>query len=114
MTLRFLLVAALAASTSGCGMLYTNVRVPRAYRSATPIDVKTDPSDRTARGEACNQSVLYLVAWGNGGYAEAVREATSGEDAVLYDVKADVKVTSVLLGIYTRTCTVVTGKVSKR
>jgi hypothetical protein len=99
---------------SGCGLLYTNVHGPRSYRSAAPSEVKTSPTDETATGSACNQSVLFLVAWGNGGYAKAVENALGGRaDAILYDVKADVKVNSVLLGLYTKVCTKVTGKVAK-
>lgn len=115
--MRKTLLGAAAALTSGCGLLYTNVRVPRSYRSATPIEVKADSSDALATGSACNQSVLYLVAWGEGGYASAVKAAlasSSTPDGVLYDVRADQKVTSILLGLYTKTCTVVSGRVAKR
>jgi TRL-like protein family len=88
------------------------VRVPRAYRSALPADVKASPADRTVTGESCYQSLLYLVAWGDTSYAAATTQALRDDPgATLYDVKADAKVTSVLLGLYTRACTVVTGKV---
>ncbi|MDE2293181.1 MAG: hypothetical protein KGL53_13955 [Elusimicrobia bacterium] len=96
------------------GCLYTDVRVPRAYRSATPADVKAAASDAAVEGKACDRSVLFLVAWGDAGYAAAVRDALKGrEDAVLYDVRSDVRVSSYLLGLYTRTCTVVSGRVGR-
>ncbi len=99
---------------SGCGLLYTNVHLPRAYRSATPVDVASKPSDKMVTGEACNHSVLFLVAWGNGGYATAVGRALDGEAAgsILYDVQSDLKATVYLFGLYTRSCTIVTGKVA--
>jgi hypothetical protein len=54
------------------------------------------------------------VAWGNGGYAAAVKNALENEppNSLLYDVKADTKAKSVLIGLYTSVCTVVTGKVA--
>jgi hypothetical protein len=98
----------------GCGILYTDIQVPRAYRSATPIDVTSKASDKIVTGEGCNQSVLFLVAWGNGGYNGAVRNALENEPpgSILYDVKIDQKAEIYLIGLYTHTCTVVTGKVS--
>jgi hypothetical protein len=88
--------------------------LPRAYHSATPSDVKTHPADKIASGEACNQSILYLIAWGDASYAAAVARALSGEgDAILYDVKADIKATNILFGLYARVCTIVTGKVAR-
>ena len=76
-----LLLISLAILLGGCGILYTDVQVPRAYRSASPIDVPSKPSDKMVTGEGCNQSVLFLVAWGNGGYVEAVKNALEGEPA---------------------------------
>ncbi len=102
-----------AVLLSGCGILYTNVRVPRSYRSATPIDVKSTPSDPIVSGEACSQSVLFLFAWGNAGYAAASEKALKDQpNGILYDVKGDMRAFSVL-GLYTRTCTIVTGKVAQ-
>ncbi|MFH1725893.1 MAG: TRL domain-containing protein [Elusimicrobiota bacterium] len=98
-----------AGLTSGC--LYTNIHTPRAYRSATPADVKADASDERVSGRACYRSALFLVAWGDGGYAAAVRDAMKEwPEAVLYDVKADIEAKSYLMGIYTRVCTVVSGR----
>jgi len=99
---------------TGCGLIYTNVSVPRAYRSATSGDVPNGKTDTIVTGEACNQSVLFLVAWGNGGYAAAVKHALQDQpsNAMLYDVTADTKAQSVLFGLYTRVCTIVMGKVA--
>lgn len=108
-----LLLALLLATLSGCGLVYTNVHSGRAYRSATPADVKAAPGDETVSGQACNQSVLFLVAWGDGGYAAATKDAAAGRAGFLYDVKSDIKVTSVLLGLYTKVCTKVTGRLAK-
>ena len=98
---------------SGC--VYTNVRLPRAYRSATPSDVKAQHSDKTVTGETCAYSLLYLVAWGDGGYAGATRKALAETpEAILYDVKTDRKFETALMGLYTRFCTVVTGRVASQ
>jgi len=102
-----------AVALSGCGILYTNIHSPRSYRSAVPSEVKAAPTDETASGMACNQAVLFLVAWGDAGYGAAVKNALGGRDAILYDVKCDIKVNSVLLGLYSKMCTKVTGKVAK-
>lgn len=96
------------------GCLYTDIRVPRTYRSATPSDVKSAADDPVVTGRGCNHSALFLVAWGDAGYAKAVSKALEGRgEAFIYDVKVDVKVNSYVLGLYTRTCTVVTGKVAR-
>ena len=104
----------LTASLMGSGCLYTNVRGPRAYRSATPSDVKASVDDARAEGRGCNRTVLYLFAWGNGGYAAAVEDAlVDTRSMILYDVQSDIQVTSALLGLYTKICTVVTGKIGR-
>jgi TRL-like protein family len=107
-------IALFSLSLGGCGLIYTNVHVPRAYRSATSGDVPNGKTDKIVSGEACNQSVFFLVAWGNGGYAAAVKNALQQEpsNAMLYDVTADARAQSILFGLYTRLCTVVTGKVA--
>lgn len=108
--LGFFLTLGMAATISGC--LYTNVHGPWAYRAPTPAEVKSAAGDEMASAEACSQGLLYLVAWGNGGYAAAVQKALAGKpEAILYDVKTDVHVSSYVLGLYTRSCTVVSGKV---
>ena len=109
-----MMILAMSLGLSGCGLIYTDIRVPRSYRSATPGEIKTQKTDRVVTGEACNYSVLFMVAWGNGGYAGATRKALEGEaDAILYDVKADTRAKSILGGIYTKICTSVTGKIAK-
>lgn len=104
-----------AAILSGCGILYTDVKVPRGYRSASPSEVKAAPEDPVATGKSCQRSALYLVAWGDSSYASAVADALkgAGRDGILYDVKADLKVNSYVIGLYTKVCTIVTGKVAK-
>lgn len=110
---RILPILLAAASLNGC--LYANVRFPRAYRSATPAEVKADPSDPVVAGESCSRVVLYLVAWGDAGYAAATKAAlSSAPEGVLYDVRVDQRVRSYVLGLYSRTCTVVTARVAKR
>jgi hypothetical protein len=107
-----LLVA--AGSLSGCGILYTDVKVPRAYRTAVPSEVKATPEDPAVTGRSCSRSVLYMVAWGDGGYAAAAKDALKDHPAsVLYDVKSDFHAFAVLLGLYTRSCTVLTAKAAK-
>ena len=104
----------LAAGTlSSCGILYTNIKVPRGYRTATPSEVKSASDDPTVTGQACNRSALFLVAWGDGSYAAALENALGKRDGILYDVRADVKVNAYLLGLYTKVCTVLSGKVAK-
>jgi len=110
---RSLLPLLAAAGLCGCGMLYTNIHSPRSYRSAVPSEVKATPTDETVSGMGCSRSVLYLMAWGDAGYGAAVQNALAGRDAILYDVKCDMKVNSVLLGLYTKVCTKVTGRVAK-
>lgn len=110
---KYAVVSLMALCLNGCGLLYTDVRLPRGYRSATPADVKASPEDKVVTGEACGHSLLFLFAWGNAGYAAAVRNALAGNDgAVLYDVKSDMRAQSVL-GLYTTFCTVVTGRAAQ-
>jgi len=98
----------------GCGLLYTNIRLPYSYNAATPADVHADKEDPIATGRACDKTLLFLVAWGDAGYASAVRQALEPySKATLYDVKTDVRVESYVVGLYTRSCTIVTGRVAK-
>lgn len=111
---RLLLVPLIAGLLSGCGLLYTDIRLPRAYRTAVPSEVKSTPEDPSVKGRACSRSVLYLVAWGDGGYSAAAADALKEHpDRLLYDVKSDRHAFSVLLGLYTRTCTLLTAKAAK-
>ena len=108
--LRYLGLTILAAALSGC--LYTNIRSPWAYRAATPDEVQSATEDVTVHGEACDRMVLYLVAWGNSSYRAAVANALKDHpNDILYDVKTDVHLNAYVLGLYTRTCTEITGKV---
>lgn len=111
--LRFLLIAVLSAASAGCGLLYTDVKLPRGYRSAAPSEVKSAPDDPLVSGRACSRSALWLVAWGDSSYATAVKDATGGRDGIMYDVRSDMKANAYVLGLYTKVCTVVTGKVAK-
>jgi hypothetical protein len=64
-----------------------------------------------ATGEACNQAILGLVAWGDGGYAAAVEDAKRKSGArMLADVRADTRLFNVLF-VYSKACTLVTGHV---
>lgn len=111
--LRPLLLPFLAAALSSCGILYTDVKVPRGYRSATPADVKTAPDDPLVTGRSCSRSLLWLVAWGDTSYDSAIKNALGTRDGVMYDVRSDMKVNAYVLGLYTKVCTVLTGKVAK-
>ena len=106
------LAAALAFLMAGC--LYTNVHSPYGYRSSAPLDVKTTSADPIVTGQACNQSVLWLFAWGHGGYIDSIKDALKDHpDSILYDVRTDIKVKSFVLGLYAKSCTVVSGKVGR-
>jgi len=111
---RSVFLCALAALLCGCGLLYTNVRLPRAYRSAAPSEVKSAGADKTVSGESCARALLFLVAWGDAGYAAATKDALKDEpaNAILYDVKSDMSGQSYLIGLYAATCTKVTGRVA--
>ena len=110
--MRKLLPLLAAAPLASC--LYTDIKVPRGYRSASPSEVKAAPEDPAASGKACQRMLLYLVAWGDSSYATAVKDAlkSAGRDGILYDVKADTKVNSYIVGLYAKTCTIVSGKVA--
>jgi hypothetical protein len=102
------LLCAFAAVLSGC--LYTDVRVPLAYGSATPGDAGGTVG-REVTGSACNVGILWLVAVGDGGYAAAVRDAEKSANApFLVDVRSDTSYQNVLFGAYQRQCTNVTGR----
>lgn len=101
-----LALALLSAITSGC--IYANVNTPLSYRSPTPSDVG-GTLGKEVEGEACNHLVLWLVAWGDGGYDGAISKAQqSGGTQLIADVKADTKLFNVL-GVYQRSCTRVHG-----
>jgi hypothetical protein len=63
-------------------------------------------------GEACNYVILWLFAFGDGGYDAAVADARASTHApVLVDVKADTRVLNVL-GVYQRQCTTIAARVA--
>ena len=100
------------ALTSGLALsscVYANVSAPLAYRSPTPGDV-TAPLGAEVIGEACSRLVLYMVAWGDGGYGAAVEDAKAKSGAaLLVDVQSDRSVFNIL-SVYQRVCTRVRGR----
>lgn len=105
----------LPLSLSGC-LLYTNIKVPRGYRTAVPAEVKAAADDPAAAGSSCNRSALWLVSWGDASYARAAERALAAAgrpDGILYDVRADVKVDAYLVGLYSKVCTNLSGKAAK-
>jgi hypothetical protein len=90
------------------GCIYANVNTPLSYRAPTLNEVQ-GPLGALAQGEACNQAILGLVAWGDGGYAAAVEDAKQRAGArLLADVRADTRLFNVLF-VYSKACTRVTG-----
>ena len=75
--------------------------------------MKTAPDDPVVSGKACSQSVLWLVAWGDASYDAALKDALKARDGILYDVRSDLKVQGYVLGMYTKSCTMLSGKVAK-
>lgn len=105
-----LLVAALSTAVATSSCLYTNVRAPLSYGSATPGDAGGNLG-REVTGSGCNTALLWLFAVGNGGYEAAVKDALEYSGApFLVDVKADTTYTSYLFGLYQRQCTVITAR----
>ncbi len=93
--------------TTGC--IYANVSVPLAYRAPTAPEARAEKAT-DVEGTSCNQAILGLVAWGEGGYAAAVADARSRSGAIeLADVRADTTLFNVL-GVYIKSCTRVTAK----
>lgn len=111
-TLSLLVCCFFLSSCAAVGIIYTNNKTARTYRAATPNEVKAETNDKLATGNACTEGVLGLVSWGSSGYDSAVENALLGaaNSAVLYDVKSDTEIFSIL-GIYNKLCTRVTGKV---
>ncbi|MGD0527301.1 MAG: TRL domain-containing protein [Polyangiaceae bacterium] len=104
-----LLAVALPLSASAC--LYTDVRAPLSYGSATPSDANGNLGAEV-KGSACNHAILWLVAFGDGGYDAAVADARGTTHApFLVDVKSDTTYRNVLLGVYQRQCTNITARV---
>jgi len=88
-------ILAVAFLLAGC--LYSNVVVPLdTDLNKTPLGKK--------EGRASNHSVLWLVSWGDAGVAAA---AKNGGLATVNHM--DVKVLSILFGLYTEETTIVYG-----
>jgi hypothetical protein len=105
--MRTLLLSSLSSLLVG-SCVYTNVNTPLSYRAPTPNEVQ-GPLNESVVGEACNQAVLGLVAWGDGGYAAAVDDAKRRSGArLLADVRSDTKLFNVLF-VYSKACTRVTA-----
>ncbi len=101
-----------AAALSGC--IYANYDVPLSFRSETRYDVGNVPPAGDAHGEACAHQLLGIVAWGDGGYDAAYKEALAKSGATeLFDVRSDSRLFNIL-GIFSQSCTNVTGKVAKK
>ena len=97
----------LAVAASGC--VYADVKTPLAYRAPTAVEAKAAGA-ADVEGTACNQVVLGLVGWGDGGYAAAVADAKAKSGATqLADVRADTTFFNVLF-LYDKVCTRVTAK----
>ena len=80
---------------SGCA--YTNIQRPLGTEfNKTELGTKT--------GQSSNQSVLWLVAWGDGGTKAA---AENGNIKVIRH--ADTKIFSLLFGLYSKVTTIVYG-----
>jgi len=87
--------AAFVAIASGCAYMHVQV----------PLDTNFDNTQLGSKeGRANSYSLLWLLAWGDGGTRAA---ATQGDIKVIRH--ADVEVESVLLGLYSRVTTVVYG-----
>ena len=101
------MLAAMALSLWGC--VYADVKTPLAYRAPTAVEANA-AGGADVEGTACNQAVLGLVAWGDGGYAAAVADAKAKSGATqLADVRADTTFFNVLF-LYDKACTRVTAK----
>jgi hypothetical protein len=96
-----------ACAMTGC--IYADVKTPLAYRAPTAVEAKAAGA-ADVEGTACNQAILGLFAWGDGGYAAAVADAKTKSGATqLADLRGDTTFFNVLF-IYTKTCTRVTAK----
>lgn len=93
--LSMLLAAGAILGSSGCA--YTNIR--------GPYDVNIDNTTFGAKvGRSSNYSILWLVAWGDGGY-----KAAADDGGITIMRHADYQFTQVLLGLYARETTIVYG-----
>jgi len=100
-------LAVMGCAVAGC--IYADVKTPLAYRAPTAVEAKAAGA-ADVEGTACNQAVLGLVAWGDGGYAAAVADAKAKSGATeLADVRADTTFFNILF-LYDKACTRVTAK----
>jgi hypothetical protein len=92
---RWLTILLASAALSGC--LYVNATSPLdTNMNRTPLGTKT--------GEASRHSVLWLVAWGDGGSDAAAR---NGGLKVIHN--ADTRTQFYFFGVYARATTIVYG-----
>ena len=90
-----ILVALVAATSTGCAYLHTQ----------RPLSVNYQKTELgTKEGRASAYSLFWLVAWGDAGNKAA---AKNGDIKVINC--ADAEILSVFLGLYTRMTTVVYG-----
>ncbi len=109
---KLMLALACGAGLSGC--LFANYDVPLSFRTETRYDVGSVPPLGDSKGEACAFQILGLLAFGNGGFDAAYQNALTKSGATeLFDVRTDTRLFNVL-GIYSESCTNVTGKVAKK
>ena len=93
--LTFVLLLAAALLIQGCAYSHTQ----------RPLDMDFDRTTLgTKIGRSHSHSILWLVAWGDAGTRAA---AEAGDIEVIHH--ADVAVTMLLFGVYTRVSTVVYG-----
>jgi hypothetical protein len=105
------IVSALAFALVLPGCLYSDVRAPLSYGSATPSDANGNLG-KEVKGVGCNYGIAWLVAFGDGGYDAAVKDARGSTNAAfLVDVKADTTYKNILFGIYQRQCTEITARI---
>jgi hypothetical protein len=96
----------------GPATVFEDVSAPLEYRG------ELAKGGEEVRGEACQMGIFIPVifasiAWGAGGYAEAIRDAQAkAPGALLTDVRADMHSISVLT-IFRQQCVVITAAASK-
>ena len=92
---RYVVLAVLVTAFSGC--IYSNVKVP--------LDTDVEATQLGNKvGMASNQSILWLVAWGDGGI-----EAAAKNGGITVVRHLDVREIFVLFGVYARATTIAYG-----
>ncbi|MBI5549108.1 MAG: hypothetical protein HY901_34925 [Deltaproteobacteria bacterium] len=111
--------------------VYQSSEGPLAYESPAGRDARRALPARRVQGRACQSGVQLPLgfvfslwdieggavaglnaAWGEGGFRAAMASAQAqAPDALLYDVRADLKIVSVL-SVWHRQCVVVTASVA--